>query len=67
MIPHICRFAFGSDYRDLLMTSALFGSIYMVIVDTLARNTSYGEIPVGVITALLGAPIFGYLLSRKQS
>jgi len=67
MIPHICRFAFGSDYRHLLNTSALFGASYMVIVDTLARNTAYGEIPVGVITALLGAPIFGYLLCRKQN
>ncbi len=66
MIPHICRFAFGPDYRHLLTTSALFGAIYLIVVDTLARNTSYGEIPVGVITALLGAPIFGYLLSRSR-
>lgn len=66
MIPHICRFAFGADYRQLLVTSSLFGAIYMIVVDTIARNTAYGEIPVGVITALLGAPIFGYLLCRKQ-
>ncbi len=66
MIPHICRFMFGSDYRHLIITSFLFGASYMVLVDAFARNTSYGEIPVGVITALLGAPIFAYLICKQR-
>ena len=45
----------------------LVGAIYMILADTVARTASYGEIPIGVLTALMGAPIFGYLLRRIQS
>lgn len=63
IVPHIARRMFGSDHRVLLPTAALLGAILMVLADTLARLL--GEVPVGVITALLGAPLFLYLLRRQ--
>lgn len=63
IVPHIARRMFGSDHRVLLPTSALSGAILMVIADTAAR--ALGEVPVGVITAMLGAPFFLYLLRRR--
>lgn len=63
MVPHIARRIFGADHRILLPTAAISGAILMVIADTAARML--GEVPVGVITALLGAPFFLYLLRRS--
>src|SRR3989338_595583 len=65
MIPHACRSLFGSDYRILVPTSALMGSLFLLISDTLARTVLLpAEIPVGVITALLGTPLFIYFLKK---
>jgi iron complex transport system permease protein len=63
MVPHVARRAFGSDHRVLLPTAAISGAILMVLADTAAR--AMGEMPVGVITAMLGAPFFLYLLRRQ--
>ena len=70
-IPHMVRLIFGADHRLLIPASGLLGAVFLVMSDTLARtiliNTSYGtELPVGVITALIGAPCFLYLLKRQQ-
>jgi len=62
IVPHIARRIFGPDHRILLPTAAVSGAILMVIADTAARML--GEVPVGVITALLGAPFFLYLLRK---
>ncbi|OCG23655.1 ABC transporter permease [Gilliamella sp. wkB108] len=62
IIPHIARFILGHDHRILLPSSALIGAIYMISVDTIARSASSAEIPLGIITALVGAPIFAVLL-----
>jgi len=65
--PHIARRVFGPDHRILLPTAALMGAILMVAADTAARNVIGSvELPVGVITALLGAPFFCYLLKRGR-
>lgn len=64
MVPHIARRIFGSDHRVLLPTAALMGAILMVLADTAARLL--GELPVGVITAMIGAPFFLYLLRRQN-
>ncbi len=64
--PHLGRMMFGSDNRILFPAVFLFGAIFTLLADTLARTLlSPTELPVGVITALLGAPLFIYLLRRK--
>ncbi|MGB4207814.1 MAG: iron chelate uptake ABC transporter family permease subunit, partial [Smithellaceae bacterium] len=66
IVPHMMRLIFGSDHRLLLPTSALFGASFLVLADTVARVIlTPAELPVGVITALCGAPYFVFLLKRK--
>lgn len=66
MVPHLMRLVFGSDHRLLLPISALFGASFLVVADTIARVVfAPAELPVGVITALCGAPYFIFLLRRK--
>lgn len=66
IIPHFARMVTGPNHSRLIPVSMLAGAIYMILVDTVARTASYGEIPIGVLTALLGAPIFAWLLYRTQ-
>jgi iron complex transport system permease protein len=66
IIPHLGRMAFGSDHRLLVPVSCLGGAIFLVASDTLARTViSPSELPVGVITAFIGAPFFITLLRKK--
>lgn len=66
IIPHIVRLAIGSDNRLVIPFSALAGAIFVVSADTVARVTiAPRELPVGAITALIGAPMFIYLLRRS--
>lgn len=66
MVPHFMRLVFGSDHRLLLPVSALFGASFLVVADTMARVVlAPSELPVGVITALCGAPYFIFLLKRR--
>jgi len=68
VVPHLGRMAFGSDHRLLMPVSALGGAIFLVAADTLARTIiSPNELPVGVITAFIGAPFFIYLLKTRGS
>jgi iron complex transport system permease protein len=62
VIPHAARLLVGHDHRALLPASVVLGAGFMVIIDTLARTATAAEIPLGVITALIGAPIFAVLL-----
>ena len=65
VVPHLIRLLIGSDHRFLLPASALGGGALLIIADTLARTLiAPQQIPVGVITALLGVPLFLYLLRR---
>lgn len=70
-IPHMIRLLFGSDHRLLIPASGLLGASFLVLADTLARSLLSGaayqtELPVGVITTLIGAPIFAVLLKRSR-
>ncbi len=66
IVPHLMRMLLGSDHRLLLPSSVLFGGAFLMVADTLARTIlAPSELPVGVITALCGAPYFIYLLRRK--
>ena len=62
VIPHFCRMLFGYDYRRLLPAAALFGASFLIVVDDIARLATAGEIPLGILTAFVGAPIFLYLI-----
>jgi len=65
MMPHATRLLLGPDNRYLLPAAAMFGSIYLILCDTLARNLTSSEIPVGIITSLAGAPYLFYLLRTR--
>ena len=66
MAPHICRLLVGSNHRVLLPASVFFGGAFLVVCDTAARMVIFpAELPVGVITAFLGAPFFLWLLVRQ--
>ena len=66
VIPHLFRLMLGPDHRILAPACILGGGAYMVICDILARVLpEQGEMPVGVITAMIGAPLFIYLLKRS--
>ena len=67
IIPHIMRLLAGPDHRLLIPSSALAGAIVLILCDTLARTVmSPSEVPVGIITAILGCPFFIYLLLRTR-
>ncbi len=66
VVPHSARLLFGGDHRILLPASALLGGSFLILSDMIARTIiSPAELPVGVITAAIGAPLFIYLLKRK--
>ncbi|GBF78403.1 iron ABC transporter [Paenibacillus sp. 598K] len=68
VVPHIVRLLVGPDYRLIVPLSAIGGGIYVLWADTLARTlTSPKEIQLGIVTALIGAPFFAYLLKRRKS
>jgi iron complex transport system permease protein len=68
IVPHAVRLAWGSDHRLLLPASALGGGTFLLLADTAARSIAApAELPVGVITALIGVPIFVLLLRRSPS
>jgi iron complex transport system permease protein len=68
IVPHLSRMAFGSDHRQLIPVASLGGAIFLIAADTLARTViSPSELPVGVITAFMGAPFFIILLKKKGS
>lgn len=66
VIPHVARMLAGADHRRLLPASLLLGAGYMVLVDNIARAATAAEIPLGILTALVGAPIFAVLLRALQ-
>ncbi|MBP1156808.1 MULTISPECIES: iron ABC transporter permease [unclassified Paenibacillus] len=67
LVPHLLRLMVGPDYRLLLPMSLIGGAIYVLLADTLARTLlSPTEIPLGVVTAFMGAPFFAYLLRRRK-
>lgn len=66
IVPHIARKIFGTDSSRVILASALLGAALMITFDSIARTASAGEIPLGIVTSLLGAPLFIFLLSRKE-
>ncbi len=67
VIPHLCRFIVGCDYRKLMPASMLMGASFLLVVDNISRLATTAEIPIGILTAFVGAPFFLYLITRKKS
>jgi iron complex transport system permease protein len=68
IVPHLARMAFRSDHRLLIPVASIGGAIFLIAADTLARTiVSPSELPVGVITAFIGAPFFIILLRKRGS
>ena len=67
VIPHVVRMVFGTDHKKLLPLSALLGAIFLIWADVLCRIVLPGnELPIGVLTSLVGAPVFVYLMARRK-
>lgn len=65
LVPHMCRMKFGSNHLSLLPASISFGAAFLIVVDTVARSASAQEIPISILTAIIGAPFF-IILMRKS-
>lgn len=66
VIPHIGRMLIGNDNRKLIPVSLSIGASFMVLIDTVSRSVTSSEIPLGVLTALIGAPFFIFLLKKTK-
>ncbi|MBN1038367.1 iron ABC transporter permease [Clostridium botulinum] len=67
VVPHICRTITGSDHKKLIVLSSLIGAIFLIASDIIARGLFPPiEIPIGIITSLVGGPFFLYLISKKN-
>jgi iron complex transport system permease protein len=67
VVPHLVRLASGEDHRVLVPGAALLGGALLVLADTLARTLlAPQQLPVGVVTALVGVPLFLFLLARRS-
>jgi iron complex transport system permease protein len=66
MVPHMARFLVGARFDRLLPASLILGATFLVLVDTAARSVATMEMPLGVLTALIGAPVFVWLLARGR-
>jgi iron complex transport system permease protein len=66
VIPHLARMWVGPDHRALLPAACSIGATYLLLIDDVARTASASEIPLGILTAIVGAPFFAYLLRKTQ-
>lgn len=66
VIPHLSRMIVGPDYRVLLPTTILLGGSYLLLIDNIARSVTTVEIPIGILTSLVGAPFFIFLLLTNR-
>jgi iron complex transport system permease protein len=66
VIPHIGRMLFGPDHKILIPVSMVIGAMYLLAIDDIARTISSSEIPLGILTAVIGAPFFGYLIRKTR-
>jgi len=67
VVPHLCRRAVGNNCWYLIPASMLSGASFLLLVDNLSRNLTAAEIPIGILTAVIGAPFFIYLMLRKDT
>lgn len=65
VIPHLVRMITGCDYRKTVPASILLGASFLLLVDTISRSIATVELPIGILTSLIGAPFFLYLIIRE--
>jgi len=65
-LPHFARALVGPSHDTLLPASAVLGALYLLAIDDIARTATAAEIPLGILTALIGAPVFAFLLRRTH-
>ena len=65
VIPHFCRRLFGYDYKRLIPAAILLGATFLMLTDNIARVALTSEIPIGILTSFVGAPVFIYMLICK--
>ena len=66
IMPHIARFLSGADHRRLIPTTAFLGGTFLMLMDTLARSVLTAEIPISIVTSIIGAPFLGYLVMSRR-
>ncbi|MEU7019337.1 iron ABC transporter permease [Streptomyces sp. NPDC046203] len=66
VVPHLARLVTGSDHRRMLPAAFLIGGAYLTVIDTLSRTLTASEMPLGILTAIVGAPFFILLLARSR-
>jgi iron complex transport system permease protein len=67
VVPHLARRLVGNNYRYLMPASMLFGALFLLLVDDVSRNLLTTEIPLGILTAAIGAPFFIYLITKEAT
>lgn len=67
VIPHVARFIVGNDHRGLVPASIILGATYLLVIDGIARTISAAELPISILTAIIGAPFFAYMLRRTMA
>lgn len=66
VVPHMARFLVGPNFQVLIPTSGILGALFLLVVDDIARCMFPVEVPLGILTALIGAPFFLYLLMKSK-
>jgi iron complex transport system permease protein len=67
VVPHLLRLATGPDHRYLLVNAALLGATLLLLADLIARSIiAPAELPIGIVTAVIGAPVFLWILLRRR-
>jgi iron complex transport system permease protein len=64
VIPHFCRLMLGHDYRRIVPASLVMGAAFLTLVDLICRVATTSEIPIGILTAFVGAPVFIFLIAK---
>ena len=64
LVPHVARMLLGNNHRHVVPACFFIGAIFMILIDTLARTLTAAEIPISILTAVIGAPMFIVLLRR---
>ena len=66
IMPHIARYLVGTDHKRLIPTTAFLGGTFLLLMDTIARTLLASEIPISIITSIVGAPFLGYLILNRR-
>ena len=66
VIPHVARIIIGSNHQVLIPATISLGAGYLLVIDTIARTSTAAEIPLSILTAVIGAPFFAWLLKRSK-